>query len=124
MTDPSASPALQTALAYYTAWTSKDMDGAMSVIAEDVVCESPSGRLEGAEAVRDFMEPFTRILVRAELIAAFGDEQTALLMYDTDTQPVPHAPAAECHTVNDGKITHLTIIFDRQPFTEARQAAG
>jgi hypothetical protein len=59
----------------------------------------------------------------AELIAAFGDDHTALLMYDTDTVPVQHAPGAECHRVQNGKITRITIIFDRQPFTEARAAA-
>jgi hypothetical protein len=45
-------------------------------------------------------------------------------MYDTDTVPVAHAPGAECHHVEDGKITRVTIIFDRQPFTQARAAAA
>jgi hypothetical protein len=45
-------------------------------------------------------------------------------MYDTDTVPVRNAPGAECHSVDNGKITHITIIFDRQPFTEARAAAS
>jgi hypothetical protein len=70
------------------------------------------------------MEPFTTIVPCAELIAAFGNERTALLMYDTDTVPVAHAPGAECHEVDDGKITRITIIFDRQPFTEARAATA
>ncbi|HEU5266169.1 MAG TPA: nuclear transport factor 2 family protein [Jatrophihabitans sp.] len=119
-----ASEALATSLAYYQAWTAKDFDRAMSLIADDVVCDSPGGRFTGAEAFRGFMEPFTKIVTRTELIAAFGDERTALLMYDTGTVPVPHAPGAECHTVENGKITHITIIFDRQPFTEARAASG
>jgi hypothetical protein len=54
----------------------------------------------------------------------FGDEQTALIMYDTDTVPVQHAPGAECHTVVDGKITHIRIVFDQAPFDAARRAAG
>jgi hypothetical protein len=70
------------------------------------------------------MEPFTKIVTRDELLAAFGDDTTALLMYDVDTLPVRHAPGAERHTVEDGKIIHVTIIFDRQPFVEARAASA
>jgi SnoaL-like domain len=116
--------ALQVSLAYYRAWTANNFDEAMKFVADDIVCDAPAGRLEGAEAFRGFMGPFTTTVTRTELIAAFGDDRTALLMYDTDTVPVRHAPGAECHTVEDGKITHITIIFDRQPFTEARAAAG
>lgn len=116
--------ALHTSLAYYQAWTGKDFDRALTFIAGDIVCDAPSGRLAGLQAFREFMEPFTKIVTRAELIAAFGDERTALLMYDTGTVPVKHAPGAEYHIVESGKITHITIIFDRQPFTEARAAAA
>lgn len=58
------------------------------------------------------------------LRTAFGDEQTALLRYDTDTVPVAHAPGAERRWVENAKIIYLTIIFDRLPFAEARTAAG
>ena len=39
------SPALRVALAYYDAWTSKDLERAMSYISKDIVCEAPPGRL-------------------------------------------------------------------------------
>ena len=58
------------------------------------------------------MGPFTQILTGSELIAAFGDEHTAVLVYDTSTVPVPSAPAAECVTVTDGKISYSRFIFD------------
>jgi ketosteroid isomerase-like protein len=115
--------AVEVSRAYYQAWTAKDFDRAMTFIADDITCDAPSGRLEGAAAFRAFMEPFTKIVTRSNLIAVFGDQRTALLMYDTDRVPVPHAPGAECHTVENGKITQITIIFDRQPFTAARAAS-
>ena len=118
------SPALGTALAYYQAWTAHDLDQAMSYIADDIVCHAPAGRLEGAAAYRAFMAPFVQILRGSKLIAAFGDDQTALVMYDTETLPVPSAPAAECVTVTDGKITHSRFIFDRAPFDAARRTAS
>lgn len=116
------SPALDTALFYHRAWTGHDLEHAMTYIAEDIVCEAPSGRIEGAKAFRGFMGPFTRILTNAHLIAAFGDDRTALLMYDTETVPVASAPGAECLTVQNGTITHIRIIFDQAPFDVATKA--
>ncbi len=122
MTTDHGATALETALAYHRRWTNGDFDGAMAYVAADIVCEGPAGRLDGAEAFRDFMGPFARMLTRSELLASFGDDTTALLMYDTDTVAVSGAPAAEHLTVVDGRITHLRIIFDRTPFDAARRA--
>lgn len=120
----SHSPALDIALAYYRAWTGHDFDRAMTYIAEDISCDAPAGRIEGAEAFRAFMGPFAQILTHSKLIAAFGDDETALLMYDADTRPVKNAPGAEFHTVREGKITYIRIVFDRAPFDAARNAAA
>ena len=115
--------ALDVALAYFEAWTGKDMDRAMTYIADDIVCDAPAGRIEGAAAYRAFMGPFTQILLGARMIAAYGDEETALVMYDTATVPVPSAPGAECVTVKDGRSVYSRFIFDRAPFEAARRAA-
>lgn len=115
-----AGSALQVALAYYEAWTSKDLEHALRYVSDEIVCEAPAGRIEGIDAYRAFMGPFVQILKRAELIAAFGDDATAMLMYDTETVPVKSAPGAECVTVEDGKITRSRFVFDRAPFQAAR----
>jgi hypothetical protein len=62
-------------------------------------------------------------LISAEMIAAFGDEETALVMYDIETLPVKSAPGAECVTVKDGRIVYSRFVFDRAPFGAARKAA-
>jgi ketosteroid isomerase-like protein len=118
------SPALQVALAYYQAWTSKDIDAAMRLLADDVVCDAPAGRLDGVQAYRQFLGPFAQMLLGSELLAAFGDETRAVLVYDTRTPPVASGPGAECLTVRDGKIAHNRFIFDRLPFEAARRSAG
>jgi len=123
MTDTS-SPALEVALAYFHAWTGHDLDKAMSYIADDIVCDAPAGRLEGAAAYRGFMGRFVQMLTGSRLIAAFGDAGTAVIMYDTETVPVKSAPGAECVTVTGGKISYSRFIFDRLPFDAARKAAG
>lgn len=122
--DDHSSAALGVALAYHRAWTSGDLDLAMTHVSPDVVCHAPAGRLQGAQAFRGFMEPFTRIVTRSELVGAFGDDHTAVLFYDTGTVPVPDAPGAEHLTVTDGRITHLRIVFDRLPFDAARRTAS
>jgi hypothetical protein len=119
-----AATALQVALAYHRAWTSGDFERAMRYVADDVVCLAPSGRHDGAEAFRAFMGPFAASVTRAELLGAFGDDETALVMYDTDTVLVAGAPGAECVTVRDARIVHMRIVFDRTPFELARRAAA
>jgi ketosteroid isomerase-like protein len=116
------SPALDVALAYHQAWTSHDLDKAMTYIADDIICDAPAGRLEGAAAYRDFMGPFVQILTGSELVAAFGDDEKAVVVYDTETVPVKSAPGAECVTVKDGRITYSRFIFDRAPFDAARSS--
>jgi hypothetical protein len=120
MMTESTSPALDVALAYHQAWTSHDLDKAMTYIADEIVCDAPAGRLEGAAAYREFMRPFVQILRGSKLVAAFGDHETALVMYDTQTMPVKSAPGAECVTVKDGKIAYSLFVFDRAPFDAAR----
>ena len=120
MTDEN-SPALRVALAYYHAWTSKNIDEAMSYIAPEIVCDAPAGPIHGLEAYRDFIGPFAQMLVTATLIAAYGDHERAVVMYDTETVLVKSGPGAECVTVRDGRIVHSRFIFDRLPFEEARR---
>jgi ketosteroid isomerase-like protein len=115
---------LQVALAYYEAWTHKDLERAMSYIADEIVCDAPAGRIQGRDAYRAFMEGFLQVLRGAEMIAAFGDDEKALVMYDTETVPVASAPGAECVTVENGKIVRSRFLFDRLPFQEARAAAS
>jgi ketosteroid isomerase-like protein len=116
--------ALEIALAYFQSWTSGDLDRAMKYVADDIVCDAPAGRLEGAEAFRGFMGPFAGSLTGAQLLANFGDEIHAVVVYDTQTRPVPSAPGAEWTRVANGRIAHMRIIFDRLPFEEARRAAA
>ena len=111
---------IQIALAYHRAWTSHDMEAAMKYVAEDVVCDAPPGRLTGAAALRGFMGPFADMLTSSELLAAYGDEGGAVVIYDTANPAVASAPAAEFHQVRDGRITALRIVFDRLPFALAR----
>jgi hypothetical protein len=58
------------------------------------------------------------------MIAAFGDDETALVMYDTETVPLKSAPGAECVRVKDGKITYSRNVFDSGPILAALGASS
>ena len=63
-------------------------------VADDVVCGSPLGRIEGVEGLRAFMAPFAGMLTSSDLIAAFGDDHTAVLVYNPHTTLVEDAPSS------------------------------
>ena len=118
-----SSPALTVAMAFHQAWTSRDVDRAMSYVSEDIVCEAPAGRIEGLERYRAFWAPFVQIFTGSDVIASCGDDETAVLMYDAHTTLVASALTAEWYLVRDGKIARSRIVFDRAAFQAARKAA-
>jgi ketosteroid isomerase-like protein len=107
---------LTTALAYHRAWTSKDLDGAMEHVAEDIVCDAPGGTIVGVNGYRQFLGGFMQKLTGHEMIAAFGDDQSAMLMYYPQTAVVTDAATAEYFTIRDGKIAKSILVFDRPSF--------
>ena len=116
MTEHSAPPALATALAYHQAWTSHDLDQAMTYIADDITCDAPGAQISGAGQYRAFLSGFMAQLTGVQTVAAFGDDTTAVLFYYPHIAHVSDAPTAECFTVTGGKITHTALVFDRPSF--------
>jgi len=104
------------ALAYHQAWTSHDLDKAMSYIADDITCDAPGAQISGAQPYRDFLGRFMALLTGVETAAAFGDDTTAVLFYYPHTASTSDAPAAEWFTVAGGKITRSVLVFDRPSF--------
>ena len=115
------SQVLRVALDYFRAWAGHDFEKAMTYISPDIVCLAPAGEIRGSEAFEEFMGPFVEGVLEARLVAAFGEEARALVMYDTATRLVARAPGAEHVTVEDGRIARMQIVFDRLPFDEARR---
>jgi hypothetical protein len=128
MTDQPAaaerSAALAVALAYHRAWTSKNVDEALTHVADNIVCDAPSGQLLGIDQYRPFLANFVPMVKGYDLIAALGDAETAVLVYDLHTIPVSSGLTCECFTVRDGRIARNRLIFDQTPYTAARQQAG
>ena len=66
------------------------------------------------------MGPFADTLTSSRLLAAYGDRDSAVVIYDASNPAVSSAPAAELYEVRDGHITAVRIVFDRLPFALAR----
>lgn len=121
MTSASQTAALQTALGYHRAWTSGDLDGAMAYVADEIVCRAPSGDITGKDAYRSYLGGFAQILTGLTEVAAFGDEDHALLFYRPHTAVTSTAPAAEHFTIRDAKITESQLVFDRLSFAPSAE---
>ncbi|VXC40062.1 Ketosteroid isomerase [Arthrobacter sp. 9V] len=112
--------AVEIALSYHQAWTSGNLESAAAHLAPEVICHAPAGDLNGRAAVQAFMAPFAASLTESRLLAAYGADDEAILMYDTANRAIPSAPGAELYRVRNNQIVEIRIIFDRLPFALAR----
>jgi len=117
------SKALTIAQAYFDAMADKDADKIAAMSAEDVTCTSPVGELQGVQAFRGFQEGFAKMIKKLTLVAAFGDDEHAVIIYNSETYPVPNAVVAEHIAVKNGKLASTTVIYDGTPFAEYMKTA-
>jgi len=98
---------------YHRAWTSGDVERAMTHVADDITCRAPGIDLNGKDAYRDFIGGFAPALTGIADIAAFTEGGRVALFYYPQTAATSTTPAAECFTVRGGKISESVLIFDR-----------
>lgn len=114
---PNPSPATPAVMAraYTAAWTRHDMDTAASYLADDVTFDSPTSHSDGKEAYMQGLSTFARVVTGVTILAAFGDETQALIMYDLATVPFGSMTSAELLTFREGKIVADVLTFDTFP---------
>lgn len=108
--------ALEIARTYFEGMATKDVERIVAVSDDHVICNSPTGQLRGSEAFRNFQEGFAKMITKLTLVAAFGDDRQAVIVYDSETHPVSSALVAEVITVDNGKMISTTVIYDATPF--------
>jgi limonene-1,2-epoxide hydrolase len=114
---------LAVARAFTAAWTRHDMAAAARYVAADVVFDGPFAHLTGAEAYLEGLAAFARHVTGMRLLAAFGDDDQALIMYELTTDPFGTIRGAERFAVRDGRIQTDLLTFDSHPIRQAREAA-
>jgi ketosteroid isomerase-like protein len=110
MTETTAAQIVQD---YHRAWTSGDVERAMTLVSDGIVCQAPGQDLHGKDAYRAFIAGFAPRLIGIGDIADFADGDRVALFYYPQTATTSTTPAAELFTVRDGKIAESVLIFDR-----------
>ena len=108
--------ALEIARTYVQAIANKDVKAILSISTDDVVCTSPIGQTTGLERFRAFHDGFARMITNLTVLAVYGDNEQAVVVYDAETHPVPHAVVAELIKVRGGKLASTDVIYDAAPF--------
>jgi limonene-1,2-epoxide hydrolase len=105
------------ARAFTEAWTSHNMDTAASYVADNVVFDGPLGHTDGKQAYIDGLNGITQAvaLTGVKIIAAFGDDTQALIMYELLTERFGALTCAKLFTIRDGKIQTDRLTFDSYP---------
>ncbi len=108
--------ALIIAKTYIKAIADKDVEKILSVSADNIICTSPLGQITGTAAFRKFHDGFSHMIKKITVLATFGDDDQAVVVYKADTHPVADSIVAEHLIVKNGKIVSTRVIYDATPF--------
>jgi hypothetical protein len=103
------------ARAFTEAWANHDMETAASYLAEEVVFVGPIAHSRGLEDYLKGLTSFARAVRGVKVLAAFGDDTQALVMYDLMTGPLGTLTGAELLTFRDGNMSADRLTFDPFP---------
>lgn len=109
------------AVSFIEAWARRDMRTVAGYVADAIAFESPTNQIRGAEPYLEVVGQFAQVVAGVRIIAALGDDERAMLMYDMTTGPFGTLRAAEDLIISNGRITRDTLVFDA---AELRRAQG
>jgi ketosteroid isomerase-like protein len=115
-----AHDALATARAYHDAWTAKDFDRAVALLAGDLAVEVPINDYPTTKSFAGALRSFGSLATRVDLLAEMAAEDEAMLLYDMDVEGLGTMRIVEHFTVAGGRIVRLRQIHD----TAGLRAAG
>ncbi len=120
---PDSDP-LRVAMRYHDAWTGGRFDDAIALLVDDLQTEVPinayASRTEWAQA----LVGFASIVDRADLVAALGNADEAVLIYDMHTRPYGVLRIAEHFTVADGQIARIRHVHDTVALRESAASSA
>ncbi|MDQ2827198.1 MAG: nuclear transport factor 2 family protein [Actinomycetota bacterium] len=99
-------------VAFTQAWTSHDMTTAAGCLADNVVYDGPVNHITGAGAYLEALDRFAQAVTGLDIVAAFGDDDQAVILYRVRTGPFGTLACGERVTVREGKIETDLLAFD------------
>lgn len=108
------------AVAFTRAWTSHDIAAAAQYVADDVVFEGPMTQTTGARAYLEALSRFAGTVSGMQLIAALGNDDGAMIMYEVETGQAGVLRAGEHFVIREGRIQSDMLVFDTHKVRQAR----
>ena len=107
--------------AYQDAWTSGDLDTAATYLAPDFRFDGAGVSYTSAQEFLPFLARFGGRIGRGwRQVAAFGDDDELLVMYELRGPAGQALPLTVDHfVVRDGLLAAETLVFDTAAFTQA-----
>ena len=99
--------------AYHQAWTSGDVDLAMTYVSEEVRCFAPDPDVTTKTDWQKYLSGFVPMLTGAPELARMADGDRFALWYFPQTAVTTTTLASELFTVRDGQIVEIRLAFDR-----------
>lgn len=115
-------PSLDVALAFTRAWSSHDMTAAARYVDDCIIFEGPLVQTTGAKPYLDDLALLANAVDDLEMIAAYGDDEQAMLMYELHTDKYGTLTCARYMTIRDGRIIADKQAFDSYGFRTLRAA--
>ena len=102
--------------AYHEAWTSGDVDQALTYVSDDVRCFAPDESVTTKDDWRGYLTGFLPMLTGAPEHARMTDGDRVALWYFPQTAVTATTLASELFTVEDDQITEIRLAFDRMGY--------
>lgn len=113
--------ALSTVEAYHRAWTSGDVDRALTYVSDDVRCFAPDEKVTTKGDWHEYLAGFVPMLTGAPEHTRMTDGGRVALWYFPQTAVTTTTLASELFTVREGQITEIRLAFDRLGYIPQEQ---
>jgi SnoaL-like domain len=107
------SDAVSVVEAYHQAWTSGDVDRALTYLSNDVRCYAPDENVTTKSDWYAYLARFVPMLTGAPELTRMTDEERVALWYFPQTAATTTTLASELFTVHEGQIVEIRLAFDR-----------
>jgi hypothetical protein len=113
--------ALSTVEAYHQAWTSGDVDRALTYVSAGVRCFAPDENVTTKGDWHEYLASFVPMLTGAPEHTRMTDGDRVALWYFPQTAVTTTTLACELFTVRGGQIVEIRLAFDRLGYVPREQ---
>lgn len=113
--------ALTTVQAYHQAWTSGELEQALTYVSDDVRCFAPGANFTTKNDWHDYLAGFVPMLTGAPEHSQMTDGDRVALWYFPETAVTTTTLASELFKVQDGQIVEIRLAFDRLGYIPQQQ---